>query len=126
MPKECVSISATSDLHTYFLRRSAIKFSFLLKKKTTHKLSQTKQDFSLCEDPPAKGDGTQTRTGVVFLSVIMEGGATVQPRTPDLQPAYSTAPVLPDQIIKSLEENLILYTPPPTLPSPPPPPPTPL
>ena len=33
MPNECVSTSATADIHTYFLRRSAIKFTFLLKKK---------------------------------------------------------------------------------------------
>ena len=31
MPKECVSTSTTSDLHTYLLRRSAIKFTSLLK-----------------------------------------------------------------------------------------------
>ena len=34
-PKECVSTSATSNLHTYFLRRSAIKF-FLTKKLQLH------------------------------------------------------------------------------------------
>ena len=31
VPKECASTSATADLHAYLLRRSAIKFSFLLK-----------------------------------------------------------------------------------------------
>ena len=39
--KECVSTSATADLHMYFLLRSAIKFTFLQEKTRTHALKKT-------------------------------------------------------------------------------------
>ena len=68
-----------------------------------------------CYDPPDEGDGTRTDGGggCVFVCKNRGGGATVWTHTPDLQPAYSTAPVLSVPIIQSLKENLILLTPPP-------------
>ena len=46
-PKERVYTSATADLHTYILRMSVIKFTFLPKKTTTHQWARTKQDVNL-------------------------------------------------------------------------------
>ena len=40
-PKECVSTSATADLPTYFLRRSAIKFCLLLQNNNHASTSRT-------------------------------------------------------------------------------------
>ena len=62
-----VSTRSTADLHTYFLRGSAIKFTLLLKTTTTHQLSQMTQDVCLCEVCPAKGGGTQTEGEGVFV-----------------------------------------------------------
>ena len=45
---------------------------------------------------------------------------TVQLHTPYPHPAYSTIPVLPDPIIQSPKENMILHNPPPLLNPPPP------
>ena len=73
-PKGCVSASATAGLHTYFLRRSAIKFSFFLKNNTHASTSPKNNMFVFVRNAPSKGDGTRTRTGVVFLCEIMGWG----------------------------------------------------
>ena len=55
-PKEYVSTSTTADIHTYFLQRSDIKFTFLQKKTHTHQRTQMSQDVNLQTiDPCADG-----------------------------------------------------------------------
>ena len=65
-PKGCVSTSATADLHTYFLLRSAKTITFL-QKKTMHQLSKFSHDVGMCEDRPAKGGGTKMGRCCVFV-----------------------------------------------------------
>ena len=115
-PKECVSTSATADLHMYFFCRSAIKSTFLLNNNNHASMSTNDTRcwiFGCVRTTPTGGVGR--RRGVVFLCARIGGellcGHMLPTRSP--QPAYSTSPVLTLPIIQSPEENLILRNPPP-------------
>ena len=83
-PKECVSTSSTDDLHTYFLCRSVIQFSLLLKNNNHTSTSPNGIRFVFVWGPPYRGGRDVGRGEVVFFCAkIGGGGATVWPHTPN-------------------------------------------
>ena len=110
-PKECVSTSATADIHTYLLCTSAIKFT-LLQEKNHASTSVTVWRCLKLWGSPRQG-GRDVDGGCCVFVWENGGGRNCLDTYSDLQPAYSTNPVSPAPIIQYLEENLTLRTPPP-------------
>ena len=115
LQRNAVSTSTTADLHTYFLRGSALKFTFLLK-NNNHASTSTNGTrcwmFVCVRNAPPRGSGSGQR-GLFFLCKNRGGaqlcGHTLRTCSPYIVPP----PVLPAPITKSSEENLILRNPPP-------------
>ena len=72
--KDCVSTRATAGLHTYFIRRSATKFSFLLKTTTLHQIYPDRHLMFVCvRAAPSRGMGCGCGLGCCVL-VFKNGG----------------------------------------------------
>ena len=101
----------------YFQRRSALKFTFLLKNNNheSTSLNDTRCWIFVCVGTALPRRGGNQKGGLCFC--VRERGAaqlcghTLLIRSP--QPACSTAPVSPAPIFQSPEENRVLYNPPP-------------